>query len=73
MAALGNNDKTFVAQFRRPRMFILLAKNKLASLKHRRDSTVELSERTGINDHPIKMTFQVVCRCSNIVHPQVRR
>ena len=31
--------------------------------------TAELPERTGINDHPIEMIFQVVCRYSNIVHP----
>ena len=34
------------------------------------NSTTKLLKHTGINDHLIEMTFQVVRRCSNIVHPQ---
>ena len=34
--------------------------------------TAELAEYAGINDHLIKMTFQVVRQCSNIIYLQER-
>ena len=37
------------------------------------DSAVELPEHTGINDHPIDLTFQVARRHSDIAHPQEGR
>ena len=31
-------------------------------------STTQLPERTGINDHPIKMIFHIIYWYSNIIH-----
>ena len=64
-AALGADDEAFVARSRRPRMFILLAKqNCLTQRQSPRydytnvfplDFAAVLPEHTGINDHPIDL------------------
>ena len=71
MAALRNNDKSLCGS-------VLEAKNVPVTIFAKysdytnvflSDSVAELSKRTDINDHPIKMTFQVAHWCSHIVYP----
>ena len=71
MAALGNNVKSLCGS-------VLKAKNVPVTIPAEYldysnvflpDFVAELPKRTGINDNPIEITFQVARRCSNIIHP----